>query len=148
MFEQTLSMTAVLTIIGSIVIPLGLFLFALRPWVRDTTKLAVAESLGEIKIQLAVLSAEVKAYRDEHKQLIDLYQRKLSKRGNPHPDKEVLLQKLKDETITRDEALFLQQIMNEEQQKAEDQNDILKAIVIIGILALIAYAISKSSGGK
>jgi len=61
-----------------------------------------------------------------------------------HPDKGVLLEKLKNDTITREEAAVLQQIMSEERQRAQEQNDILKAIVIIGILALIGYVLSRS----
>lgn len=126
-------------IIGSVIIPLVVFMFALRPWVRDTAK----DAVSNIGIEVASLRAELKAYREAQKEYIELYKR-LAKPRNPHPSKEVLFEKLKNDTITREEAIALQQILNEERQRAEEENDFLKAIVIIGILALTAYAISKS----
>jgi hypothetical protein len=128
----------IVTIIGSVIIPLVVFMLILRPWIRDVAESAV----GNIGVELASLKAELKAYRETHKDFIDLY-KQIGTLKNPHPDKEVLLDKLKNDTITRDEAIILQQIMSEERQKAEDQNDFLKAIIIIGILALVAAALNK-----
>ena len=129
----------VVAIVSSVIIPLLLFMLALRPWIRDVAKTAI----GDVKVELATLKAELKAYRDTQKEFIELY-KLVGHPRNPHPDKEALLEKLKNDTITREEAITLQQMMNEERQIAQEQNDILKAIVIIGILALIAYAISRS----
>ena len=129
----------IVAIIGSVIIPLVVFMFALRPWVRNTAR----DAVSNIGIELASLRAELKAYREAQKEYIEIY-KLIANPRNPHPGKEVLLEKLKNDTLTREEAIALQQIMNEERQRAEEQNDFLKAIVIIGILALIAYAISRS----
>jgi hypothetical protein len=128
-----------ITIVGSIVIPLVAFMFAIRPWIRDTVKV----TLREVEIDLAKIRSELGAYREGQKEFIELYKH-IGNLKNPHPDKGILLEKLKNDTITKDEAILLQSIMTGEKLKAEEQNDILKAIVIIGILVLIAYAISKS----
>jgi hypothetical protein len=125
-------------VVLSVIIPLLAFMIALRPWIRDVAKSAV----GDVGVELASLKAELKAYRENRKEFIDLY-KLITQPGNPHPDKDALLEKLKNDTITRDEAITLQQIMNEERQKAEAQNDLLKAVIIIGILALVAAALSK-----
>ena len=129
----------ILTIIGSIVIPLVIFMFALRPWIRDTVKV----TLRDVEIDLTKIRSELNAYREGQKEFIELYKH-IGNLKNPHPDKGVLLEKLKNDTITREEAVLLQSIMTEEKLKAEEQNDVLKAIVIIGILVLLAYAISNS----
>ena len=123
----------IVAIIGSVIIPLVVFMFALRPWVRDTAR----DAVSNIGIELASLRAELKAYREAQKEYIEIY-KLIANPRNPHPGKEVLLEKLKNDTLTREEAIALQQIMNEERQRAEEQNDFLKAIVIIGILAAVA----------
>ncbi len=129
----------VVAIVGSVLIPLLAFMFALRPWIRDIAKVAGSD----VKIGLASLNAELKAYREGQKELIEVYKR-LGNLKNPHPNKENLLDKLKNDTITREEALELQQMMKEERQTAEGENDFLKVIVIIGILALITHALTRS----
>jgi hypothetical protein len=129
----------IVSIIGSVIIPLAVFILALRPWIRDVAQNAV----GNIGSELSALKAEVKAYRETQKDWIDLYKH-LGYASNPYPDKDVLLEKLRNDTITREEAILLQEIMNAERQRAQERNDFLRVIVIIGILALIAYAISRS----
>jgi len=125
-------------VVLSVIIPLIGFMLALRPWIGDVAKAA----MGDVGVELASLKAELKAYRETQKEFIELYKH-LGKLTNPYPAKEVLLEKLKNDTITTEEAITLQQIMNEERQRAQEQNDFLKVIVIIGILTLIAYAISR-----
>ena len=56
-----------------------------------------------------------------------------------------LLDKLKDDTIAKDEAIELQSIMDAEIQSAKEENNTLKALIGIGVLALIGYALSKRS---
>jgi hypothetical protein len=129
----------ILAIVGSIVIPLVIFMFTLRPWIKDTVKLCLRDS----EIELTKIRSELKAYREGQKEFIELY-KLIGNLKNPHPDKGVLLDKLKNDTITREEAILLQSIMSGEKTKAEETNDILKAIVIIGILALITYTLSNT----
>jgi len=69
----------------------------------------------------------------------------LSKPGNPHFNKEILLEKLNNDTITQEEARYLQQILTEEKEQAEKDNNILKAIIIIGVLVLIGIVLTKGS---
>ncbi len=130
----------VLIMVGSILVPLIGYMFALRGFIRDTATAAI----GDVAVDIASLKSEFKAYRESQKEWIDLYL-KMSKPGNPHPNKEVLLEKLKNDTITREEAIALQEIMAEERGKAESENDFLKLVIIIGVLALVATAISKAS---
>jgi hypothetical protein len=125
-------------IIVSVIAPLVGYMFAIRGFVKDTARAAV----GNISVELASLRSELDAYRESQKDLIDLYGR-IANLRNPHPDKEVLLQKLKNDTITREEAIALQEILTSERDTAERENDFLKAVVIIGILALVLVAINK-----
>lgn len=133
----------ILTIVGSILIPLVGFMFLMRGFIRDT---AIA-AIGNVSVDIASLKAELVAYRDSQKELISLYL-KVSIPGNPHPNKEVLLEKLRNDTITRSEAIILQEIMTAERDAAEDDNNILKAIIIIGILALVSVALNKRQEGQ
>lgn len=132
-----------LIVIGTILIPLVGYMFAMRGFIRDTAIAAV----GNVSVDIASLKAELAAYRDSQKDLINLYL-KVSTPGNPHPDKEVLLQRLKDDTISRDEAIALQEIMTAERDAAEEDNNILKAVIIIGILALVTVALNKRQEGQ
>jgi len=125
-------------IIGSVLGPLIGFMFLMRGFVRDTAKAAV----GDIAVDVATLKGELKAYRESQKDLIDLY-KQVANPKNPHPNKEVLLDKLKSDTITREEAITLQGILNIERDEAEKENNFLKAMIIIGILALVIAAIKK-----
>ena len=134
----------ILAIIGAILIPLMTFMitfmFRLRPFIKDTIK----ADMGDVMKELSSLKGEMKGYRDAQKLFIDLYKGK-SNLTNPHLDKGILLEKLKNDTITREEAIYLQEILTAERNQAQQQNDFLKAIIIIGILALVAAAISRSS---
>lgn len=128
----------VATIIGTIMIPLLGFMLLMRGFIRDTAIAAV----GDISTQLATLKVEISAYRESQKELIEVY-KLIAKPGNPHVDKEILLEKLKNDTITRDEAIALQEILLAERDAAEQEKNFLKAVIIIGILALVASAIKK-----
>ena len=128
----------VVTIIGSVLIPLIGFMFLMRGYIKDSAVSAV----GDIPVELAAIKSELKAYKEGQKDLIDVY-KQIGSLRNPHPNKEVLLDKLKNDTITREEAIALQEILNVEREKAENENDFLKAVIIIGILALVAAAITK-----
>jgi len=125
-------------VVLSVIIPLIGFMLALRPWIRDVAQAAV----GNVGIKLASLETELKAYRESQKDFIDLY-KKIANLKNPHPNKEVLLDKLRNDTITREEAITLQGILAAERDEAERENNFLKAIIIIGILALVASALKK-----
>lgn len=70
---------------------------------------------------------------------------KLEKIGNRDDEEGILLLKLRNDTITRDEAIKLEQIMNAEREAAQSENNFLKGILIIGILSLIAIALSRTS---
>lgn len=56
---------------------------------------------------------------------------------NADNDKDKLLEKLRDETITRDEALLLRDILEEEKKKAEDAKDTGLILAIIPLIALV-----------
>lgn len=129
----------IITVIFSVIIPLVIFMFALRPWVRDSARNAVS-GLGE---RVATIEGQLKTLIEQNKLFIDAYI-KSQKIGNPDEEEGILLTKLRNDTITKDEAIQLQQIMNERRLAAESENDFLKVILIIGILGLIAFALSRS----
>ena len=127
-------------IILSVLIPLLLFMWALLPWIRRIVRADTAE-LSE---RVANIEGQLKVLLEQNKSYIDLLM-KLEKIGNPDDEKGILLLKLRNDTITRDEAIKLEQIMNAEREVAESENNFLKGILIIGILSLIAIALSRTS---
>jgi len=66
-----------------------------------------------------------------------------TKPNNPHPDKFVLLDKLYDNTINYEEAIILQNILEEEKIDIEASGDALKLLLVVGILVYLVLAISR-----
>jgi len=139
------------TIIGTILIPLMGFMLALRPFIKDSIKselgtyeIRMLSEVKDIKLQISGLERELAGFKEGQKSFIELY-KVLSKPGNPHFNKEILLEKLNNDTITQEEARYLQQILTEEKEQAEKDNNILKAIIIIGVLVLIGIVLTKGS---
>lgn len=127
-------------IVASILVPLFVFMLALRPFIKDTIK----SELGNINARMEGIEKGFEGFKEGQRQSIDLYLQ-MTKPGNPHPDKEVLLEKLRNETITESEATLLQNIMLGEREQAERERDTLKAVAIIGILILIAIFLREVS---
>jgi len=123
-------------IVLSVLIPLFVFMIALRPFIKDTIK---AELVG-IHTKVEGIEKGIEGFKEGQKQFIDVYQ-KLGKPNNPHPDKGILLEKLRNETITENEAIWLRGILTEEREQAERENNVLKVLAIIGILVLIGVII-------
>jgi len=129
----------VVAVIFSVIIPLVVFMFTLRPWVRDVARNAVSD-LGE---RVARIEGRLDTLIEQNKSYIDIFM-KLRGLSNPTDDEGILLTKLRNDTITREEAIRLNGIMNAERQRAESENDLLKVFLIIGILTLIGIVLSKS----
>ena len=127
-------------IVLSVIIPLLAFMWALLPWISHVVK----SEMSPLNERMARIEGRLESFMEQQKFNIEAYV-KLAKIKNPDTDEGVLLTKLNNNTITKDEATQLQQIMNRRRQEAEENNDFLKVIFIIGILALIAYALSRSS---
>lgn len=139
-------------ILLSVIVPLLAFMWAMLPWIKHVIKSEIsplvermAKFEGRLDSCIESLDGRMvrieDTFKEQQKNFIDLY-KELAKVKNPDTDEGTLLTKLKNETITRDEAIRLQQIMNSKKQEAEQNSDFLKAILIIGILALIAYILS------
>lgn len=60
-----------------------------------------------------------------------------------HPDKFVLLDKLYDGTINREDAIILQNVLEEEKLDAETSGDALKLLLIVGMLVFLVLVISR-----
>ncbi len=129
----------IIAVVFSVIIPLVVFMFTLRPWVRDTAENAVS-GLGE---RVARIEGQLSTLIEQNKSYIDIFMN-LKKLGNPTDEEGILLTKLRDDTITREEAIKLNEIMVTERKEAENENDLLKVLLIIGILALIGIVLSKS----
>lgn len=85
--------------------------------------------------------------KEQFKTYVEIYM-KMSKPNNPHPDKEMLLKKLYDGTITLEETNTLQRIMEDEKRSAEAVNDFVKLLIIVGVLAFIAIVLAELSKNK
>ncbi len=68
---------------------------------------------------------------------------KISKPHNPHPDKDILLKKLYEGTITYEESTILQNILEDEKRSAEASNEFIKVLIIIGVLAFLAIVLAE-----
>jgi hypothetical protein len=140
-------------VILSVIIPLLAFMLALLPWIKHVIRSEIsplAERIAKIEGKLNTFIEQEHSrvarledsFKEQQKGFLDLY-RDMAKIKNPDTDEGILLTKLKNETITNDEAIRLREIMNKRKQEAEQNNDFLKAILIIGILGLIAYVLSR-----
>jgi len=76
------------------------------------------------------------------KELVDNYSEVFGIKLNPHPDKEFLLQKLRDGTITREEGFRLRAILEEEQR--EKKGGVVGLLIIAGLLFLLAIILGDS----
>jgi len=73
------------------------------------------------------------------KELVDSYFDFFGIKSNPHLDKEFLLRKLRDGTITHEESLRLKTILEEEKKQAEKKGgNIGGLLIILGLLLLLA----------
>ena len=139
-------------VVLAVLIPLFGFMLAMRPWIRDTVRAELSglnERVGKLEVgfnttneRLASVEARLDAIDSRLVEVILLY-RKYPESSNPGPLKDELLLKLENRTITRYEAIQLEQIMEAEERRAREQNDTLKAVLIILILALLASVIAK-----
>ena len=59
-------------------------------------------------------------------------------KSNPSTEKDILMRKLRDGTITRDENLRLREILEEERRQAQAVGAILAVLAIGGLLLLLA----------
>jgi len=125
-------------IILAVIIPLVVFMWTMLPWIKHVIK----ADMGEVKERIATIEGQLSVLLEHQKQMIDVYM-KMKRIANPNNEEAILLTKLKNDTITRQEAIRLQKIMSSEKESAEQENDFLKAVLIIGILGLIAYDLSR-----
>jgi Tfp pilus assembly protein PilE len=150
--SDTTDIWVIVAVVLSIIIPLLVFIWGMLPWITRVVKselsplnakVAKIEGILEIftKEQNNRMTRLEDTFKEQQKQFIDLYI-EVKKIKNPDTEEGVLLTKLKSDTITKVEATRLQQIMNAKKQEAEQNNDFLTAILIIGILALIAYVLA------
>lgn len=116
-------------------------MWALLPWIRR----CIRADTAELSERIASIEGQLKVIIEQNRQYIDLFM-KLQKIDNPTDDEGILLTRLKNNIITKEEAIRLNEIMIAERQRAESENDLLKVFLIIGILTLIGIALSRSSG--
>lgn len=126
-------------IILSVIIPLLLFMWAMLPWIKHVIK----SEISPLTERIARIEGRLDTFMEQQKLFIDAYE-KMGKMKNPGNEETRLLTRLREGIITDDEAIRLREIMNNRRQQAEESNDFLKAILIIGILGLIAYALSRN----
>lgn len=106
----------------------------------------ISDESKEIRKDIYILSQRLSVVESgiEHfKSFIPVY--KMMTKPNPHPDKFILLDKLYYDTITQEEAITLQNILEKERLDAETSGDALKVLVIVGILAFLALIIARLS---
>jgi len=78
------------------------------------------------------------------KELVDSYFDLFVIKSNPHPDKELLLRKLQDGTITHEESLRLKAILEEEKKQAEKKGgNVVGLLIILGLLLLLAILLGE-----
>ncbi len=124
-----------------------IFYFLYNEFKAVNTKLSAIEtSLSQrmvaVETSLKGIRETLSDIKEQYKTYLEIYM-KMSKSNNPHPDKGILLKKLYDGTITYDEIILLQSILEEEKQSAEASNDFVKVLVIVGVLVFIAIALSE-----
>ncbi len=105
-------------------------------------------SLGQrLKAVEVTMAVAIDSIKEQGKTYVELLM-KISKPNNPHPDKEVLLKKLYDGTITYQESTLLQSILEEERRSAAASNDFVKVLIVVGVLAFLAIILSELSKKK
>lgn len=78
------------------------------------------------------------------KEIVDSYFDFFGIKSNPHPDKELLLRKLRDGTITREESLSLKAILEEEKREiGNKKGGIGGLLIILGLLLLLAILLGE-----
>ncbi len=105
-------------------------------------------SLGQrLKAVEVTMDVAMDSIKEQGKTYVELLMR-ISKPHNPHPDKEALLKRLYDGTITYEESTLLQSILEEEKRSAEASNDFIKVLIIVGVLAFLAIVLAELTKKK
>lgn len=72
------------------------------------------------------------------KEIVDFYHKAWPHKSNPSTEKDILLRKLREGTITREESLRLREILENEKRAALAVGAVMAALAIGGLLLLIA----------
>lgn len=138
-----ISVVVALVAVASLVYTI--FHFMYNEFKSVNTKISdLGSSLGQRLVAVEVAMAGIK---EQYKTYVELLM-KISKPNNPHPNKDTLLKKLYEGTITYEESTILQKILEDEKRSAEASNDFVKVLIIVGVLAFIAIVLAELSKKK
>jgi len=65
--------------------------------------------------------------------------------GVEQKEKELLLDRLKDNTLSVEDAIRLNEVLEDEREEAIEEDNLLRAIVVGGLTASLAYYIARNT---
>lgn len=159
----------VIAIVGTIVIPIFIFMLAMRPFLIDAAERAVRDIFikqTEMEKRLENIESKIDSLERRFESKIDSLEKRFDgfvdrfdvfllnfeSKATKNPlspeiveRRRYLTQKLKAGTITHDEAVELNEILEKELEEAKVMNDVLAIVAILLLLGLVAAFLSKSS---
>ena len=130
-----------LVIIGSILIPLLIFIVALRPYVKDTVKAELVDFKTETLSKLSRIEGRLDELAPMGQLIATLVADKLKgETANPSGRKNELLEKWQSGFLTYEESLELRDILTKEAAQAEENK---KTLIILALLGLAIFALTR-----
>lgn len=126
-----------ITIIGSVTIPIMVFMSKLRPFVKDTVGAELSEFKGNVEGRLGRIEGRLDEIGAQTRIIPDLI---LRLKGNPDGRREELLERWKQGILTYNESTELRDILAHEAEQAEESK---KVMVALGLIALLLYGLSR-----
>lgn len=126
-------------IVVSILVPLFIFMVALRPFIKDTIKSELSKESGEVKHRLSSLETKIEPFwKFVNESVPDTL---LKSKGNPEPlsRRDELLLKYRDGTILPHERDELRGLLEVEQEQAKKEGN-LALLILLGLMIAVLIA--------
>ena len=122
-------------VILSVIIPLLVFMLALRPWIKDTVRAELSDFKVDIGGRLSRIEGRLEQIGLDTRKIADFMPP-----SNPNGRREEFLAKWRQGTLTYQESIELRDILAHEAERAEESR---KALLTLGLIGLLLYGLSR-----
>ncbi|MCL0094674.1 hypothetical protein M1N58_02100 [Dehalococcoidales bacterium] len=127
----------VVIVVGAVTVPLIIFMFSLRPFVKDTIRADLSDFKTNVEGRLSRMEGRLDEIGKWTQKIPDMLPQT---KENPNNRRTELLKRWKQGTLTYQESIELRDILAHEAEQAEENK---KAIITLGVIGLLLYALGK-----
>ncbi|MCL0091532.1 hypothetical protein M1N57_01520 [Dehalococcoidales bacterium] len=127
----------VVIVVGAVTVPLIIFMFSLRPFVKDTIRADLSDFKTNVEGRLSRMEGRLDEIGKWTQKIPDMLPQT---KENPNNRRTELLKRWKQGTLTYQESTELRDILAHEAEQAEENK---KAIITLGVIGLLLYALGK-----